>query len=197
MILAATAILACSMSVLAPPGDRAPSRRDYHVRTIDPRVREWIDVGARESRTFNVLLNQLAASDVIVYIQLVDRIPGGGDGHLFFVTSTRTARYLRIELLGRGSRSQIISVLGHELQHAVEIASARWVKDNRAVSTLYRRVGDLSTRYESLDARMTGERVRYELATYQPAPERSTAQDEGERSRELHGDGSAAGCPSR
>jgi hypothetical protein len=197
MILAATAILACSMNIVATAADTASSRREYHVRTTDARVRGWIDAGARESRTFNVLLDRLAASDVIVYVQLVNRIPSGADGQLFFVTSTGTARYLRIELVPRGHRSRIISVLGHELQHAVEIANARWVKDTRAISTLYRRVGDLSTRYESLDARITGERIGYELATYQPARERSTARHEGEQSRESHGNPSVIGPRSR
>ena len=197
MIVAAAAILACSMNVVAAPGDTPSSRREYHVRTADPRVREWIDAGARESRTFGVLLDRLAASDVIVYVQLINRIRSGADGQLLFVTSTGTARYLRIELVARGDRSQIISVLGHELQHAVEIASARWVKDNRAMSTLYRRVGDMSTRYESLDARITGERIRYELATYRPARERSTALDRVAPGREPHADGSITGPASR
>jgi len=163
MLLGAAVLAACGFTAAdAPPSPTAT--REYHVRALDPRVREWMRLGAAGSPTFNELLNRLAASDVIVYVQVVDRIPGGADGQIFFVTSTDTARYLRIEIEDRGRPFAKVSLLGHELQHAVEIAGAPRVRDSQAMATMYLRVGDPSTWYDSPAARLIGERVRDELA---------------------------------
>jgi hypothetical protein len=176
MLLAAAALFAWAVTGPPTPAGATPSptaAREYHVRTIDPRVREWIGLGATHSPTFNELLNRLTKSDLIVYVRSVDRIPGGAAGQIFFVTSTATARYLRIDLDGRGSLVEIVSVLGHELQHAVEIAGAPRVRDSRAVATMYLRAGDPSAWYDSVAARITGERVRDELLAFGPGRDRS------------------------
>ncbi len=162
MLLAAAALFSCALNGTNAPDSTAT--REYHVRTIDPRVREWIALGAAGSRTFSKLLNRLAASDVIVYITIVDRVSSGAEGHIFFVTSTDTARYLRIEMEDRGHAFDKVSVLGHELQHAVEIADAPRVRDSGGLATMYLRVGDPSRWYDSIAARATGERIRDELA---------------------------------
>lgn len=179
MLLAAAVISACALDAL--PSTEAAAAltatREYHVRALDPRVREWISLGSTHSRTFNELLNHLTKSDLIVYVEIVHSIPAGAAGQTSFVTSTDTARYLRIELAGGGSLFEMVSLLGHELQHAVEIADAPRVRDSRGMATMYLRAGDTSTRYDSAAARLTGERVRDELAwAYVPParPQRGT-----------------------
>jgi hypothetical protein len=143
------------------------------VRSTDPHARQWIDIGAARSRTFNDLLNQLIASDVIVYVQRVRHLPGGIAGHLMFVASTGNARYLRIEINDTGRQDQMIALLAHELQHAVEVAAVPSVRDSKAMSSLYARPLDNSTAYDSEAARISGERVSRELASARnakPAP---------------------------
>jgi hypothetical protein len=61
----------------------------------------------------------------------------------------------------------MVSRLGHELQHAVEIADAPCVRDSQDVARFYLETGDADmggTRYDSAAARAAGERVREELA---------------------------------
>lgn len=168
MLLAAAVIYACALNARSSIEAAIPvaltATREYHVRALDPRVREWISLGAMHSRTFSDLLNHLTKSDLIVYVQIVDSIPGGAAGQTAFVTSTDTARYLRIELAGGGSLFEMVSLLGHELQHAVEIADAPRVRTSRGLATMYLQAGGTSTRYDSAAARLTGERVRDELA---------------------------------
>jgi hypothetical protein len=167
LLLLAAVLFSCALNGPGAPFPPAATC-EYHVRAVDPRVRDWIGLGAAYSRTFSGLLDRLSKSDLIVYVQIVDRIPGGATGRLLFVTSTDTARYLRIELDGRGNLFEIVSLLGHELQHAVEIADAPHIRDSRGVATMYLRVGDTSTWYDSVAARATGERVRDELARAAP-----------------------------
>jgi hypothetical protein len=168
MIVAATAILACTLTAVAATGVEpmipTPAATSYHVRTTDSRVRGWLSIGASRSRTFQELLRRLERSDVIVYAQVVNRIVGGSAAQLLFVTSTATARYLRIEINGDGPPVQMVALLAHELQHAVEIADAPRAVDSRSMATLYMRPGENAVSYDSIAARVTGDRVRNEVA---------------------------------
>ena len=139
---------------------------EFHVRATDPVLRGWIGNGAAESRTLRDLLSRLTASDVIVHLVLVDRLPNGAEGQLYFVTTTPTARYLRAEIVRRGSRSDTIALVAHELQHAAEIAGAPRVRDARSMATFYlampENVRD-GSRYDSAEARLTESIVRREI----------------------------------
>lgn len=172
MISAAAMILLATLNGIpsTPPGGpaQAIAAREHHIRGLGALVREWIRIGASGSQTFNTLLDRLSTSDVIVYVAIVDRIPGGGSGQLSFITATKTVRYLRIELVRGGNTVELVSVLGHELQHAVEIADAPGVRDSRAMAVFYLLRSGIhaqGTRYDSVEARITGQRVRDELAS--------------------------------
>ena len=153
---------------------RDPDRIDFHVRGTDPLTRAWIAHGAEESRTLRDLLQALTASDIIVHVQLVDRIPGGASGQLSFVTATATARYLRAEIVRGASRADTIALIAHELQHATEVAAAPRVRDAESLSTLYLGMRDNagdSRRYDSAAARMTESLVRREVIAHRVQPD--------------------------
>jgi hypothetical protein len=162
-------------SVAPPARDvvRDPDTVDFHVRTTDPLTRAWITHGAEESRTLRDLLSELTASDIIVHVQLVDRIPGGAAGQLFFVTATATARYLRAEIVRGASRADTIALIAHELQHAAEVAAAPRVRDAESLSIFYlgmRDSGSDTRRYDSAAARMTESVVRREVLAHRGQP---------------------------
>src|SRR5262249_2421148 len=143
--------------------------REHHVRVLDERLREWIGLGVSGSPTFSSLLDRLAESDLIIYVQLADRIKGGMGGQMSFVVTTPAARYLRIEIVPDGRTLEMVALLGHELAHAVEIADAPCVLDSASMAAFYMRVGEPRadrTRFESAAARVAGERVRAELAAH-------------------------------
>jgi hypothetical protein len=172
-------LLVCTLAI----GPATPSRdrpkivetTDYHVRASNPLVRAWIRNGALESPTLNSLLAELTASDVIVHIELVDRIRSGADGQLYFVTATPTARLLRIEITWVGGRAEMIALIAHELQHAAEVAGARRVRDSVSLATFY--LGMLpgnrtaTGHYDSLAARATEDIVRRELLGHRGTPD--------------------------
>jgi hypothetical protein len=136
----------------------------YHVRTTDPRVQGWLRFGAAESQTFRNLVNLLAESDLIVHVQVVDRLTTAGQ--TYFVTSTASVRYVRIDVVNGGSANEMVALIGHELQHAVEIAHEPRIRDRQTLSVFYRQMAGnstTSTEYDSAAARVMEDRVRREL----------------------------------
>jgi hypothetical protein len=166
--MVAAAILACTLA-LAPGSAADPPVTDpigSHVRATDPRAQEWIRVGTTASRTFRALLNRLAASDLIVYVVIVDRIDDAA-GRMYFVTAKGGVRYLRIEVVADRDVGRMVALIAHELQHAVEVADAPRVRDSRTLEMLY--LGMLEnarrrTQYDSVAARVTEDRVKSEVA---------------------------------
>ncbi|HTH03738.1 MAG TPA: hypothetical protein VL882_25855 [Vicinamibacterales bacterium] len=136
----------------------------YHVRSTDPRVQEWLRIGAAESRTFRSLLNLLGESDLIVHVQLVDRLATAGQ--TYFVNATATIRYVRIEVEFRSSLTEMVALIGHELQHAVEIAQQPRIRDRQTLALFYKGMPGNSmstTVYDSVAARVMEDRVRREM----------------------------------
>src|SRR4029079_10227469 len=164
------AVVACTLA-LAPGVDTPDSpamvleRASYHVRSTAVRALAWIRAGAEGSPTFRELLNRLSTSDVIVYVQVVDRL-NGAFGHLYFVTSTATVRYVRIEVVPIGNFAEMVALVGHERQHAVEIAGAPQVRDRQTLAHFYLGMGEnalSSGQYDSTEARVTDDRFKREL----------------------------------
>ena len=114
------------------------------------------------------LLADLERTDVVVYVS--DSMSGTArevPAYLEFVSYAAGIRYLLVRIdRWKLTPSDRIMWLGHELQHALEIATAPDVKDTVGLAQLYRRIGreDRRGRFESDGARATGERVRIQLA---------------------------------
>jgi len=141
----------------------APDRR---VRATDARLRSLVAEGLHRSRTFAGLLTALNHSDVIVYIESVMVLPKGMMGRLIMTPPAGEYRYLRVQIRAELSRREAISLIGHELQHAMEIAGATEVRDTSAMIQLYQRIGHLSTgehAYDTEAAQDMGRTVRREL----------------------------------
>ena len=141
----------------------APTR---HIRTTDHSVRKMMRRGFRESRTFADLVTRLQRSDVIVYIEDVPRLPGALEGRMMMLPRAHGYRYVRIQIALRGAPEDAIAVLGHELQHAVEVAEAADVNDTADLARLYERIGLRSGFhvYDTAAAQETGRTVRRELS---------------------------------
>jgi hypothetical protein len=142
----------------------SPERK---VRSTDTRIRKMLEMGARRSPTFAGLLGAIDRSDVIVYIQAAQHMPAKLDGRLLLLPLANNQRYLRIQVRGDLPREELISLIAHELQHALEIAEEPSVRDQTAMIDLYERIGETSLgphAYDTAAARMTGKQVKSELA---------------------------------
>lgn len=140
----------------------APTR---HVRSTDKNVHRLLARGYQRSATFAALVRRLQASDVIVYIQEVPRLPGSLAGRMMMLPRIHGFRYVRIQILLRGTPEDTIGVLGHELQHAIEVADAPEVGDQDALAQLYQRIGMRGGPhvYDTIAAQDTGRAVLKEL----------------------------------
>jgi hypothetical protein len=140
----------------------APTR---HIRTSDQSVRKLLRRGYRQSRTFAALVTRLQRSDVIVYVEDVPRLPAALDGRMMLLPRSNGYRYVRIQIALRGAPEDSIGLLGHELQHAVEVADALEVTDMGSLERLYRRIGIRSGPqfYDTIAAQDVGRTVRKEL----------------------------------
>src|SRR5258706_4473371 len=186
-MMVAAAILACTLALT--PGlessapDASADPMGPRVRALDARAREWIRIGTAQSPTFRALLARLGASDLILYIEIVDGIIGGSAGRLYFITATPSVRYVRIEVVAQGNVRDMVPLVGHELQHAVEIANARHVRDRQALALLYLGMSENGlnrTQFDSVAARMAEERVRSDLGGYRSGlPAHTGSQTDG------------------
>jgi hypothetical protein len=143
-------------------GDTDPTR---HVRTFDPKLSALIAEGRRRSPLLGTLVDRLNRSTVFVYIE-TGLLPRQLSGRLTFIGGGQPWRYLRIEIECRQSTASQVAALGHELQHAIEIANQTTAVDPGSIRALYGTIGfavdDSGRRFESNGARAAGIRVRSE-----------------------------------
>jgi hypothetical protein len=142
----------------------SPKRR---VRAPDPRLQALIAEGFSRSSTFAGLVTALNRTDVIVYIEPVVTLPKDTMGRIAMLPLAGTNRYLRIQIRADLPRKDAIALIGHELQHALEIAEAPEVRNDAGMVKLYERIGYAGTgghNYDTGAAQDTGRRVRRELA---------------------------------
>jgi hypothetical protein len=111
------------------------------VRAVDRRASAALADGLRRSPTFAGLITTINRSDVMVYIETVHGMPEAISGRLSLATEGNRFRYVRIQVASRLFPEELISVIGHELQHAVELAEHPHVQSEAAFIDLYRRIG--------------------------------------------------------
>jgi hypothetical protein len=110
---------------------------------------------------------------VIVYLSRAV-VPPGLAGRTRLMGTGGSWRFLSVEIDDRGGPLDLLTSIGHELQHVLEIVEAADVVDDASLSALYRRIGietsglsdanRSSSAFETRDAIETGRRVRSELS---------------------------------
>lgn len=156
--------------LLVAPGAAGASDRDAstRIRAIDSDVARLLTFAERASPTFARLVQAVQRSDLIVHIV---RDPAGSRvlaAATRFIAQAGGARYVRITLYGWWRPAVTIALLGHELQHAVEVAQAEWVVDQHTCAELYESIGHHScggspTCFDTHAAVRAGQRVAAEL----------------------------------
>jgi hypothetical protein len=122
-------LLSLAISAQDPPGP--------HVRTAEPRILALIEAGVAQSATFRRLMTTLDESQMIVYIERKSNRQGLGGYLAHNIVAQGDYRYLRIAVETQGSRRRLVSLLAHELQHAVEVAQATDARDQAGVERLF------------------------------------------------------------
>jgi hypothetical protein len=136
-----------------------------HVRAMQRDAADLIAQGMAQSPTFRGLVNQIERSDVIVYVDLRPDMRESIGGSLRFLAKSATHRFLRVQVSRADAPLWRVALLGHELQHAVEVAEAGDIASPDDMRALYHRIGVPTgpDAYDSLAAREAGFTVRDEL----------------------------------
>jgi hypothetical protein len=138
-----------------------------HVRPVRE-LESFVANAARRSPTIRELLDRLEDLDVTVYIRRSKFMQGNLEGRVGLMSVVGSHRYLIIELAhGRADVNQI-SILGHELFHAVEIAAETSIVDTPTLAAFYAQVGTLigedagRRSFETAGAAAAGRRTQHE-----------------------------------
>lgn len=110
---------------------------------------------------------ELERSGMVIYVtNLKAGQAPGPKSYLSFLAAEASLRYVLIRIEHwQISPNERLALLGHELEHALEVARASEVRDALGMAALFRRIGhEVSPNsFETAAARETGHRVRAEL----------------------------------
>lgn len=142
------------------------------VRTGSPYLRLVIASGVERSPTFRTIVDRLEQSDLIVEVQCGRFVDSRLAGRTVLLAAPPAVRYVLVEIGCPVTSVPALGMLAHELAHAVEIATARWVVDGETLAQLYTQLGFPTYgptsatfgSYETADALDAGERVHHELS---------------------------------
>jgi hypothetical protein len=149
------------------------------VRALDPALRAAVERGINESATFARLVDRLQRSDVVVYLDR-NMCPGLHTvGCVVSVSRAGNSRFIRINLVLmrqahptalKDSEDRLVAQIGHELQHATEIAGDPSIVDKRSLARAYDRKSAYQSTggYETDAAIQAGADVLKELTRQNP-----------------------------
>jgi hypothetical protein len=141
----------------------APASR---VRCLDREACRLLAAGITASPTIAREVADLQVTDLIVGVE-TSAVLMKIRGEARMLAATPGARHVRIRIRIPGAWPELLSVLGHELQHALEIAAAPDVRDTATFRAHYLRIGYERMHggyYETEAAIEAGRRVAAELA---------------------------------
>ena len=157
--------LGASRAVFADPNGLPPWK---HLLPLSPGAIDLMNESVERSAIVEGMIAKIEETDVVVY--LTDSMPAAVSGPLSYLTylsNVDATRYLLIRIdRWRTSPVERIALLGHELQHALEVAGAPEVRDARGMAKLYRRIGweSRQDKFETDAAQTVGNKVRSEVA---------------------------------
>jgi hypothetical protein len=140
-----------------------------HVRVHDARLRTVLKHGAARSETLRGLLSALEQSSALVFVDCNWDLPPALLGRSSLVSMVAGVRYVRVDMRCGIADVWLLPMLGHELQHAVEIGLSPDIVDEESMEAHYGDVGTESYRngadrgFETVAARVVERMVRAEL----------------------------------
>jgi hypothetical protein len=159
------AIVAVGIGGHAVAKSPAPANPFARVRPMQPLVEKLVATGMGRSAAFRQLVRQIEASDVIVYIEARRDLRAGLGASMRFIATSASDRFVKIHLDANHNPHVLVALLGHELQHVVEVAQNRSIRSADDLRVFYKKLG-LRTgpdSYDSEAARQMGYLVREQL----------------------------------
>ena len=162
------AVLALVIVVALP--EQSAAQAGPHLRVLDHALKAVLDRGTAQSPTLQKLIAEIETTRILVFAECSMRMPYGVGGRMNFVTNANDYRFVRIAVDCMLAERWQISLLAHELQHALEIGRNPDVVDVEAMESLYEEIGYPTSReggvrhYETEAAIIVQRAVEHELA---------------------------------
>ena len=157
----------CETKAASSLEDPTPRKVVAQLRPASALEAGMLEEGLCRSATLRSLVAAVETSDLIVYVNVRHfssrRLAGG----LQFVGGTASSRFLRMVIGVTVDRPARLALLGHELQHAVEVADAPDIRSEMAFDDYYRSHGVPGATLHAYDteaARLAEARIRAEVA---------------------------------
>jgi hypothetical protein len=197
--LAASVLATCTLTVVGSIKTAAAEPHAARVRSTSAAVLDLLREGGNRSTTFSGLVDTIERSDGIVYVEFGYCAFGHLNGCLLsFVGHIGPDRFLRILVTpdkNQRSHDQLLALIAHELQHALEVLEHEEVVDTQTMDAMYRKLGfpltGGRTGYETTAARQAGDSVIAELLQHKPISATTShgAPDDSAMSRSLRSHG--------
>ncbi len=162
------ALLLSLFTLLGPTDARSDRTAWSHVHPMSPTARHFLHAATQSSALVRTLMDELERTDVIVlFVLSIEPATAGRHPHVRFVTTTGNSRYVVLEMYTVNEPPVVqVPMFAHELRHALEIAAAPDVCDQKTFSRLFASIGWQAgpRRFETEAARTTERQVRAELA---------------------------------
>ena len=166
----AVASFACILLTGAAPASGETGTHTRRVRPLEDHVEHLVRNGVLRSPSLRGMVERLDRSDVVVYVGCA-ALPRPLAGDLTFLSATGGVRYVMVRLLCEGTSELQMGFLGHELQHAIEIADRPDVVDEPSLVRAYSEFGIRrppgptgSESFDSMEADLAGRRIWREVA---------------------------------
>jgi hypothetical protein len=156
------AALVLLLTLVGPQPTAAQSNQ--HLRVLDRDLKLLLERGLAQSPTLNTLVAEVEATPLLVFVECSLRLPSGVGARTNFVTSVDSTRLVRVAVDCSLTNRWTISLLAHEIQHALEIGRHPQVVDVEAMESLYESIGfptmrDGSNRHFETDAAIAVQRA--------------------------------------
>jgi hypothetical protein len=169
----ASQVLAADSAAAGSPGQIQTAAAAACHGAGSPAIRSnftWVDQlvqnGNAHSPTFAAETQELASSDLVVFLEPLMHMPAELSAYLVFMSATSACRFVRIRYDIHLSDPRAIAMIGHELRHALEIANHPEVVDSLSLSAMYKRYGRQVSDgevYDSVEAVAVGRTILQEL----------------------------------
>ena len=160
--------LVMALAVVEVAGAETGSPTGSRVRASSPAVAAAITAATEQSSTFRGLLDAINATDGIVYLE-EGRCGHGVRSCLAAVMDAGANRVVRIRIGKYSSALSMMTAIGHELRHALEVLSNPDIRSTEAMQQFYLRNGSRGPggAMETYAALVAGDSVRAELQGHQ------------------------------
>jgi hypothetical protein len=157
-------LLAVFFCLWAPLSARADPPAYPCLRFIQSDQRWILQEGVRVSPTLRDLAGALCETDIIAYVRIDLKMRPSVAGSCALLGSSAVNRMVSIRLSSQLTHAiDLIATLSHELEHALEIAHASWVRHPADILTLQRLLAPNGT--HAIGPELAEARTRRELAS--------------------------------